>query len=625
VKKRIFSDTEKKKLFLIANGKCKLCSVELKKGWHADHIIPYSKGGKTILNNGQALCPKCNLKKSNKLSEIILRKWQDECFNKLLSIQNNRKTFLCVAGVGSGKTTFSSYSANYFLKQNRFRNIIVISPRDAIKNAWSENFSINWDIELDSNYSFKYDWSNIYNGISITYYALNEVNTLFLLNLIDDRTLIILDEIHHAAENKTWGDSVQKLGDKAGFVLMLSGTPYRSDNNKIPFVTYKKTSEKHYELISDFYYSYGESVKDNVCCPVLFHKKGSPKILTSTEVLELSYSEDLEESKRALNKAITVLKGGDCYVYSTFLEANKKLNEISDRRLKNYAGLIICNSVKDANTLYDRIVSNFGEEFVDIVTSQDSTSSKIIKSFSTSNKSWLISVNMVSEGVDIPRIRVIQYATNFTTLLYFIQVLGRGVRNFQIFENDIDCCHMYIPDYKELVDNAELIENEIRHIVEDIQKQEKERQERKLVNVDNSLFEMVLSADVSNNGEIFSGEHLDNSDMQQAEILGRRFSATPETVVGIMTHLKKSNSVSRPEIKTIVKKQHKTLSEKVKDARKQIHKLVGKISYKTEMDFGEIHSKLNLSACGVYKETNQLSYDELTRKLHLAKRLYENA
>ena len=46
---------------------CKKCGAHLKGKFHADHIIPFSKDGKTILKNAQALCQDCNLKKGNKI------------------------------------------------------------------------------------------------------------------------------------------------------------------------------------------------------------------------------------------------------------------------------------------------------------------------------------------------------------------------------------------------------------------------------------------------------------------------------------------------------------------------------------------------------------------------------
>tara|TARA_B100001057_G_scaffold319492_1_gene319745 strand:+ start:360 stop:560 length:201 start_codon:yes stop_codon:yes gene_type:complete len=64
---RKFSNRQKRFLFIRSKGKCVNCKCELNKNFHADHIIPFSKNGKTILANGQALCPRCNIKKSNKL------------------------------------------------------------------------------------------------------------------------------------------------------------------------------------------------------------------------------------------------------------------------------------------------------------------------------------------------------------------------------------------------------------------------------------------------------------------------------------------------------------------------------------------------------------------------------
>lgn len=57
------------KVFQRDNFKCKLCGASPATNpnviLHVDHIIPYSKGGETVIENLQTLCSNCNLGKSN--------------------------------------------------------------------------------------------------------------------------------------------------------------------------------------------------------------------------------------------------------------------------------------------------------------------------------------------------------------------------------------------------------------------------------------------------------------------------------------------------------------------------------------------------------------------------------
>ena len=65
--RRSFTHRQKKVIEVLAGNKCKICGKNLKSSFHADHIIPYSRKGKTILQNAQALCANCNIKKGNKI------------------------------------------------------------------------------------------------------------------------------------------------------------------------------------------------------------------------------------------------------------------------------------------------------------------------------------------------------------------------------------------------------------------------------------------------------------------------------------------------------------------------------------------------------------------------------
>lgn len=66
--KRIFDNDEKIKLFARDKSMCQKCKKEVGEfDWHADHILAWIRGGKTIMENGQVLCKRCNLQKKDKM------------------------------------------------------------------------------------------------------------------------------------------------------------------------------------------------------------------------------------------------------------------------------------------------------------------------------------------------------------------------------------------------------------------------------------------------------------------------------------------------------------------------------------------------------------------------------
>jgi hypothetical protein len=66
--KRIFDNDQKIQLYARDRGRCQSCNKTVAEfGWHADHVVAWIRGGKTIMENGQVLCVKCNLKKKDRL------------------------------------------------------------------------------------------------------------------------------------------------------------------------------------------------------------------------------------------------------------------------------------------------------------------------------------------------------------------------------------------------------------------------------------------------------------------------------------------------------------------------------------------------------------------------------
>ncbi len=139
---RFFSKRQRRILAWAAGFQCQVCGKFLGDRFHADHKIPYSKGGKTIVTNGQALCAKCNLKKGSKLMSTPLRPWQQEAIAKsihwLTEIGEDRH-FLINAAPGAGKTICACSIALTLMDQGFIDRVIVIAPRSEVVNQWSRD------------------------------------------------------------------------------------------------------------------------------------------------------------------------------------------------------------------------------------------------------------------------------------------------------------------------------------------------------------------------------------------------------------------------------------------------------------------------------------------------------
>ncbi|MEP6654030.1 MAG: hypothetical protein ABJA82_11775, partial [Myxococcales bacterium] len=107
-----------------------------------------------------------------------------------------------------------------------------------------------------------------------------------------------------------------------------------------------------------------------------------------------------------------------------------------------------------------------------VVTSDEAAASKNIGSFVTGTAPWIVAVRMVSEGVDIPRLRVGVYATNTITDLFFRQAVGRLVRWVEGLGRQ--GAYMFIPDDVRLRTFGATIAEQRRH---SLRRPEKEGQQ----------------------------------------------------------------------------------------------------------------------------------------------------
>jgi len=96
-----------------------------------------------------------------------------------------------------------------------------------------------------------------------------------------------------------------------------------------------------------------------------------------------------------------------------------------------------------------------------IAISDEPSASEKISAFAAGTPPWIVAVRMVSEGVDIPRLRVGVYATNTVTDLFFRQAVGRLVR--WSGRDARQTAYMFIPDDLRLRTFATGIAEQRRH------------------------------------------------------------------------------------------------------------------------------------------------------------------
>ena len=198
-----------------------------------------------------------------------LRLWQQEALNKY--VETSPQDFLAVATPGAGKTTFALTIARLLLDTRTVDRLIIVVPTEHLKVQWAQS-AAGQGIALDAEFTNSSPFNNSYDGVCVTYAQVGMKPTKHYQVATAKKTLVILDEIHHAGDAKSWGDGVRMAYAHVERRLALTGTPFRSDDSQIPFVRYEAVEGADGALVSsaDYTYGYADALKDGVVRPVVF-------------------------------------------------------------------------------------------------------------------------------------------------------------------------------------------------------------------------------------------------------------------------------------------------------------------------------------------------------------------
>jgi superfamily II DNA or RNA helicase len=427
-----------------------------------------------------------------------LRAWQTAALEEYFA--ENPKDFLAVATPGAGKTTFALTVAAELLARRVVDRVTVVAPTEHLKTQWADA-AARAGIPIDPSYSGrKGRTSKDYVGVAVTYAGVAVNPLAHRIRTERFKTLVILDEVHHAGDALSWGDAVREAFDPAQRRLALTGTPFRSDINPIPFVSYAPDRDGVGRSVANYTYGYAQALADHVVRPVLF----------------MAYSGDLQWRTRAgdevsarlgepLTKDLTAqalrtaLDPSGSWMPSVLAAADKRLTEVR-RHVPDAGGMVIASD-QEAARAYAALLAEVTGEKPTVVLSDEKGASQRIAAFSEADDRWLVAVRMVSEGVDIPRLAVGVYATTTATPLFFAQAVGRFVRARRRGET----ASVFLPSVPNLLGFASEMEVERDH---------------------------ALRRKVADEGDIFAAEDALLAQAQAAEAAGAEEALLPFEALG---------------------------------------------------------------------------------------------
>jgi superfamily II DNA or RNA helicase len=385
-------------------------------------------------------------------SSTSLRAWQQRALERLADWRTG--PFLVSAAPGAGKTRPALELARELLASRAVGRVAVLCPTTPLTRQWAAAAAA-LGVQLQPDASGPRPPRD-FDGVAVTYARVASDPRGWAAKVARD-TLVVVDEAHHLGEELSWGTSFQQAFASAPRWLLLSGTPFRSDATPIPGVRYDEDGL----AVPDVSCTYAEAVSDRICRPVAFVTfDGTLSWRSGDDTFESSFETVLtarEASRRYRTEISTELPDG---LPRILREADAKLRALRAEGHRDAGALAVAADATHARRITKLLGEVTGRAPVVVLHTEARAAHKLSR-FRDSHEPWIVAVNMVSEGVDIPRLRVGVYATAAKTPLIFRQIVGRFVRT--VPGRAPDPSWLYLPADPVLRGHAAEVELELRH------------------------------------------------------------------------------------------------------------------------------------------------------------------
>ncbi|MFF5081088.1 DEAD/DEAH box helicase [Actinoplanes sp. NPDC000266] len=541
-----------------------------------------------------------------------LRDWQRKAL--VTYLRRRSDDFMAVATPGAGKTTFALRIAAELLADGTVEAVTVVCPTEHLKAQWA-SAAARVGIQLDHQFrNSEIHSSADFHGAVLTYAQVGMAPAVHRRRTMTRQTLVILDEIHHAGDSRSWGDGVKAAFEPAVRRLMLTGTPFRSDENPIPFVEYERGDDGLQRSRADSVYGYSDALKDRVVRPVLFMAySGETRWRTNAgDELAARLGEPMTKDLIAQAWRTALDHRGD-WMPQVLRAADARLTKLREHGMSDAGGLIIASDQQTARA-YAKLIGEISGEQATVVLSDDEGASGRIATFAASEQRWMVAVRMVSEGVDIPRLAVGVYATSASTPLYFAQAIGRFVRARRPGET----ATVFLPSVPHLLGLASEMEAQRDHILgarkekdglDDDMLERAQREENAEGELEKQFEALGATAELDQviyDGASF-GMGAQTGTAEEADYLGLPGLLTPDEVSMLLNKRQSEQLAARQRVekqKTAepVPAQREappamTAGERRNSLRRQLNTLVAAHHHRTNLPHGKIHAELR-RLCG---------------------------
>jgi superfamily II DNA or RNA helicase len=380
-----------------------------------------------------------------------LRDWQAECIGLALDKYSGGKNhFLALATPGAGKTIMASALANELINRDLVDIVICFSPSSVV--------CIDFSQELERVIGEKFDGLLGSKGQSLTYQTLLHLNADFWMLFHKYRVFVIFDEIHHCSGSKVenancWGEQILlHIKNKAEFTLAMTGTPWRSDTAPIVLSDYLSPNNK---IKCDYVYGLSEAIRDGVCRTPQIIAIDNDNICLTSDKENKSFNCFKDLLSHSAFPYQEIIQNENLLLH-VIQQANDKLDKL---RCSNPSagGLIVAASVAHANQIL-ALLAKCLNETATIITYQEDEPTKLIHQYKKSCSKWVVSVGMISEGTNIPRLQVTCHLTRIKTEMHFRQILGRNLRATDAINQE---AFLYMPAEPKLVEYAYRVAQDI--------------------------------------------------------------------------------------------------------------------------------------------------------------------